>query len=85
MHWLRKGSVSTVIANTMNTANSVARHKQQSAGTRAFLLQWVAMATEKAGAVGSELCHGHGATTGRDRALPSRAPVQAILRTEARR
>ena len=39
----------------------MARHKQQSAGTRAFLLRW-----EKAGAVGSELCHGHGATTGRD-------------------
>ena len=50
----------------MNTVNSVGRHKQQSSGNRAFLLRWAAMVTEKAGAVGSELCCGHGATTGRD-------------------
>ena len=55
-----------MIANTVNTVNSVARHKQQSTGTRAFLLWWAAMVTEKAGALGSALCHGHGATTGRD-------------------
>ena len=66
VHWLRKGSVSWYSDCKYNTVNSVARHKQQSAGTRAFLLRWAAMVTEKAGAVGSELCHGHGATTGRD-------------------
>ena len=65
--WLRKEPVrDTVIANTVNTVSSVGGHKQQSSGTKALLLRWAAVVTEKAGAVGSELCCGHGATTGRD-------------------